>query len=74
VDNTVSIHPSKRLSPTAQISAPMAEDSQSISADDIADDDEKLKEKVKLLVRKNSITPGETYSFNTGRLECYSRQ
>ncbi len=36
----------------------MAEDSQSIRADAIADDDEKLKEKVKLLVRKYSIIPG----------------
>jgi hypothetical protein len=36
----------------------MAEDSQSTSADDIAGDDEKLKEKVKLLVRKHSAIPG----------------
>lgn len=36
----------------------MAEDSQLISADAIAGDDEKLQEKVKLLVRKYFIIPG----------------
>ena len=36
----------------------MAEDSQTILADAIVDDDEKLKEKVKLLVRKYSIILG----------------
>jgi hypothetical protein len=33
----------------------MSEESQSTLTDDIAGDDQKLKEKVKLLVRKNSI-------------------
>ena len=41
----------------------MAEDSQSTSADYITGDDKKLKEKVKLLVRKNSIMSDKTYLF-----------